>query len=325
MIATTVGCVDRVGRLTQSVRDRGRAAIGRRRAARFTSTTGRALTPLLVQPMEGRTGSTLLMNLLATSPEIVFDRIYPFENRYLTYLSRLVTPSGERFDPATGWNIGELLEGPADRTGPIPFVPLSLDIGDFRRRLTRRSWEAFSEAVEAFSGRSATYYAEKTWGNNGDLLSDAGIAFKVINLVRDPRDVVVSIRAFDAKRNTFGFGRVPGMTDEDFLSHLVDVMATSLNLMDSWDRRFECLLVRYEDLVCDLGPTAQRIGAFLGLDLDVSRPAVLEGHLEQHATSSSPAASIGRFRDELSAADTKVIEGALGAEMARLGYELDGT
>jgi hypothetical protein len=41
-----------------------------------------------VRPMEGRTGTTLLMQLLATSPAVVFDDRYPSEYRFASYLVR---------------------------------------------------------------------------------------------------------------------------------------------------------------------------------------------------------------------------------------------
>ena len=47
-----------------------------------------SLNPLLILDLGGRSGSTLLMQLLGTSPQIAFDRVYPSEVRYLTYLLR---------------------------------------------------------------------------------------------------------------------------------------------------------------------------------------------------------------------------------------------
>ena len=52
---------------------------------------GRAglLTPVLVRMLEGRVGSTAMMELLASSPEVALDRTYPFHNSYLTYFVHL--------------------------------------------------------------------------------------------------------------------------------------------------------------------------------------------------------------------------------------------
>lgn len=46
------------------------------------------LQPVLAAGGSGRSGSTLLMALLGSSDAIAFDRVYPFETRYLTYLSQ---------------------------------------------------------------------------------------------------------------------------------------------------------------------------------------------------------------------------------------------
>ncbi len=45
------------------------------------------IIPILVRTF-GCSGSTLLMQILASSQDIVFERRYPFEVRYLTYLTR---------------------------------------------------------------------------------------------------------------------------------------------------------------------------------------------------------------------------------------------
>lgn len=270
--------------------------------------------------MEGRTGSTLLMQVLGTAPEIAFDRVYPFENRYLAYLSRLVRLATGQFDPASGWGMMELLRGSELEAGVMPFTPQSLDPAEFRRQLTVHVWQAFSRSAESFAGQPLRYYAEKTVGNSAELLAEAGVAFKMINLVRDPRDILVSIRAFDMKRGMFGFGRTADQSDQEYLAFMVRGMADNLAEMEKAAERFDVLLVRYEDLVTDLSGTARRLSDFIGVDLDVSDPSRLEGHLEPHATSSSPPASIGRWRTEMASADAQQVEAVLSGHLLRLGY-----
>ena len=46
----------------------------------------RMLEPILIRPLWGRSGTTLLMALLGTSPEVAFVREYPYENNELTRL-----------------------------------------------------------------------------------------------------------------------------------------------------------------------------------------------------------------------------------------------
>jgi len=46
------------------------------------------LTPILVAGY-GRSGTTAIMQLLLGDPRVAADRLYPFENRYLTYTAKL--------------------------------------------------------------------------------------------------------------------------------------------------------------------------------------------------------------------------------------------
>jgi hypothetical protein len=252
-------------------------------------------------------------------PAIAFDRQYPYEHRYLTYLAHLLWPVGEAFDPA-GWTMAELLDGPADRFGPLPFRPLSLEPADLRARLARHGWAALSEALEAGAGRRLRYYAEKTRGNSLAMLTEAGIPAALVSLVRDPRDVVCSILRTDARRGFYGFGRTEEMTDDEYLTFVVGRMKANLASMRETDPMHRSLVVRYEDLVEDRAGTLSRLGEFLGLQLSV-QPDDLHGvAVEDHSTSVDAASSVGRWRDELQPSEISLLEEMLGPEMERHGY-----
>jgi hypothetical protein len=255
-------------------------------------------------------------------PAIAFDRQYPYEHRYLTYLAHLLWPVGEVFDPSdpSAWTNAEMLDGPANRFGPLAFRPSSLEPADLRIRLVRHGWAALSEALEAGAGRSLRYYAEKTRGHGLALLTEAGIPAALVNLVRDPRDVVCSILRMDAKRGYYGFGRTEGMTQDDYLVFAIGRMKTNLAGMADADPIHRSIVVRYEDLVGDRAGTLSRLGEFLGLQLAV-QPDDLHGvAVEEHATSLDAASSVGRWRDELKAPEIDLFEEMLGAEMERYGY-----
>lgn len=279
----------------------------------------RTLTPLLLNLIEGRSGSTLLMRNL-DHPAIAFDRAYPYEHRYLTYLAHVLFPAGEPYDPA-GWTQMDLLTGPADRFGPLPFEPQSLDRRELRVRLVRQAWAALSEALEAAAGRPLTFYAEKALGHSLALLTEAGLAAVVLNLVRDPRDVVASIRAMDRKRGFYGFGRTAEMTEAEYLVFVLGRMKANLATMVDVDPLHRSTVVRYEDLVLDRAGTLDRLGEFLGLQLALQPVEDLHGvPADVHATASDAASSVGRWREELPAEEVSVVEEALGAEMERFGY-----
>src|SRR5439155_26715067 len=58
---------------------------------------GRNLAPILIAGC-GRSGTTALTELLATDPRTAFDRRYPNENRYLTYLAKFALLTGRPGD-----------------------------------------------------------------------------------------------------------------------------------------------------------------------------------------------------------------------------------
>src|SRR5437773_2083190 len=78
-----------------------------------------SLKPLLVL-FSGRSGSTLLMQLLGTSQQIVFDRVYPFEVRYLTYLLRWAQMLEQEYEEQEKWNEVENMFAPLQVLGPFP-------------------------------------------------------------------------------------------------------------------------------------------------------------------------------------------------------------
>lgn len=61
--------------------------------------SGSELIPVVgVRLVEGRSGSTLMMQLLASNSRVVFDNRYPAEYRFLSYFTRVVEMMTEPFD-----------------------------------------------------------------------------------------------------------------------------------------------------------------------------------------------------------------------------------
>lgn len=275
---------------------------------------GLQLTPIVVRMLEGRVGSTLLMHLLGTSDDIVFDRTYPYENSYLTYLLRLADIIAS--EAATSLTLEEIvLYGPADEIGPIPFTPVMVDRADLSRRSLAALWAAFTEASATDGG--PRYYAEKFWGDVGSLLA-AGLSPMVINVVRDPRDVIASIRAFNLKTGEPRFGRRTSQDDEQHFEGLVAGMGFRFRELSS-PVQAPHVTVRYEDLVADPAGTASELSTFLGVELRPSRLGTGDFG-DRHMTSESVAASVGRWRRDLSQREIEYIERRLGSSMKLYGY-----
>jgi sulfotransferase family protein len=276
------------------------------------------LRPILVRLLEGRVGSTLVMQLLGTSDDVQFDRVYPYENSYLTYFTRLVGQiSAARAPDAT---MIEFLYGDPTRVGPLPFAPEHLSRDDLARESLRSVWQAFSNTLRATTSAGASWYAEKYWGDVTPVIA-AGLDPVVIDLVRDPRDIVASVRAFNARTGRELFGRSRARDDRAHLRRMVAGMGFRLQEFGA-PLPVTHVVLRYEDLVRDLTGQASKLEAALGVRLSVGVVAEGRSEMDHHMTSPSAESSVGRWMRDLSSADVEAIERALGDAMTARGYSL---
>ena len=263
-----------------------------------TRKNGGVLPIVGIRPLSGRTGTTLLMSLLGTSPSIAFDRRYPAEYRIASYLTRMASQMTEPFDERTHVGVTNFFFGPQPSWGPLPFRSDALDITAWRPELLRAMWASASDALLAVRP-DARWYAEKLAMDERPL-REAGVEVFTIDLVRDPRDILASRRSFLA-----------GGTDHWSRDALSVAEELSVRL-DELDAQPPDLRLRYEDLALDLDTTAEMLGEHLGVELfssDVDRPA-------QHVTTPSATASVGRWRSDLDDDDAAT----LTPIATRLGY-----
>ena len=274
------------------------------------------LIPLLMSLISGRTGSTLLMQLLATAPSIDFDRVAPYENNYLAYLSDLSSQVTQPTPSLDG------RRGPAPVLLPLPF-PATMDRDALAGGLLRGMWREFSE-LRRQDNPDATFWAEKF----GDRAVPTTVqAAKVLLIIRDPRDIWCSINSFDDRRGFYGFGR---HQDESRASFLKFFLESVHDLLDrSFPQSASVLLVRYEDLVTRIDREARRIGGWLGVDLDPTAVVANRSSFREHMTSadptSNPSSSVGRWRRDLSPDELDVFRTELGAAIAQLGYPAESS
>jgi hypothetical protein len=169
---------------------------------------------------------------------------------------------------------------------------------------------------------------------------------KVILIVRDPRDVLVSYYHHHIK-----FGRIPPdysllQFAQDFVAGRVDTFGSWAENTGSWLGAREhdaeaLLLLRYEDMLQDPLAALRRIVAFLGMDADPARlERVVEAssaermrELEKKQSGNWKAtrntrqdklfvraAKSGGWQQELPAEAVAMIESRWGTLMRRLGY-----
>jgi hypothetical protein len=273
------------------------------------------LTPILVAGY-GRSGTTALMALLGSDPRVAFDRRYPYENRYLTYLTKfaLVTgrPSpGPRFTGEQLYNYADSQFGgyPWPDPGPNDPPPLGPSPADWLSGL----WEAFSRSARA-RNPGLTHYAEKTAEWLPAAVADV-LPARIIHLTRDPRDVFLSVFAFAKARGVPGFGPDSGPDHARNLAH--DLLLYSENARSCADG----VPVRYEDLVADGDALASRLSSAFGLEL--SAEGVRSRIPAHHRTTPDTAASVGRWRREpLPKGVAPLLESLLYDSMKETGYDL---
>lgn len=283
-----------------------------------------ALRPLLVTAT-GRSGTTLLMRRLGNGREIVIADLYPFEMKMLTYYGYALEVLTTASHPTKYMSLDELTKNPY-QLGLNPFHHAQMEkvypnpslLHQFFGPRTA-AWlrPAFRNIIDDFyrdmqiHGHKprARFFAEKcdVFTSARDFARLAFDGVKEILLVRDLRDVHCSRRAFWSDSATTSF------------QNLRSVQASVLPILRA-DHR-ELLVVRYEDLIQQPTETMSRISAHLGLELPIELDADSERQIfPAHATSPDPAASIGRWKQELSTEDRAAFAETFKPFLEAFGY-----
>ncbi len=296
------------------------------------------LQPLMLTTL-GRTGSTWVLRLLGQHPQIIAYRPFQYEPRVASYWLRILKTLSEpaNYVPPI---IGFGKDGDYWRLAnePSPDVPRLVDsqihqwLGqnniEALAAFCQGRIEAFYEQVAIAQGQTQPiYFAEKYLP---DYLTSAMIRelypqSREIVLVRDFRDMVASILAFNAKRGYMAFGREQATSDEEYVRRL---QRSVVRLHQSWKQRSdEAYLLRYEDLILRPVETLSALLEYLGLG---STPSAIKDMIEraseeipsmpQHRTSPDIKRSIGRWRRDLDASLQASCQEAFGDVLKEFGY-----
>jgi hypothetical protein len=313
------------------------ATIRGRRGALGGEPDSSLLRPLMITTL-GRTGSTRTVQLLSQHPAIVGYRPGQYEPRIASYwvsvLAGLTEPVSyyQALDgdiAAKGWWLG------TGRMRSLPHRFLDSEIEEWHTgesierlaRFYRLQIDEFYRSVARIQQQSApTFFVEKTAaGLVPEVLWDLYPDAREIVLVRDLRDMVSSMLAFNAKRNLAAFGRAASGSDVEFIRKLRgDVVQLIANWQERSDRAY---LLRYEDLILNPDKTLGALLDYLGLgssEADVQRllneASAMAEPPEQHRTSASIEDSIGRWQRDLDGAVRSACEEAFADLLPVLGY-----
>lgn len=282
------------------------------------------LVPVMIRTF-GRTGSTLLMQILGTSERMCFERRYPFEQRYLTYVHNMARMISLPHKSDDSWNNDTMFMGRSQRVGPLPYSAIeSFDKKELSESCFRALWREFSLSMrkqhEIEDGEKA-FYAEKVPNYVAD---SANAHLNAINifLLRDPRDEMVSIKRFNEKRGFNSFGWQESDSDLTFATKMCKTHHAFLRNLVSFKVNPRRAYVRYEDLILNGEEEVARLSQWLGTNMSISKANSDQKVRKIHMTSSSSSDSVERWKSELSHDVLDVFSRELGTELDSLGYSV---
>ena len=283
------------------------------------------VVPILVRT-PGRSGSTLIMQILASSNKIAFPREYPFEVRHLCYLTRAAQVLSRPFDPQAAqdlpfeWNPGFFFNQNPTFLGPIPSRHDSFDEEAYFGFLHNGLLKGFENQLLA-DNEEVRFYAEKVTANDIIAKLERSTRCKVIYGVRDPRDQMVSIMNFNKRRGNLGFGWQAKDTElsfaEKFAKRLKPYLRKIISLLEQPNP--DAYVLRYEKLITSQEEEVSKLSSWLGVSLDTSFVESNKADvLQKHSTSTDPEASVAKWKKDLSQEAVLIFEKHLSDELAYL-------
>lgn len=264
------------------------------RAADCVEPQDLGLAPILVTSM-GRSGSTVLANALGLHPAVMSVGGYPFEYRFFSWCLHAAHVASAPANHGTSMG-GDAFETRHDfELGFNPFNHRDYDRLAGHDRLREFYEGAFAGdavrffllqartalAIHAREKPAARAFVEKMGGTPlANLAANTCSNLQEIVLLREFRDMVGSMIAFDAKRGTTGFYSPRGRKEAD--AWLVELAFRQAHLAHRARLRGK-LLVAYEDLVRDPRACMARIAPALGLGGDVAAIESMLGAFGENA------------------------------------------
>lgn len=262
--------------------------------------------PLFVLSLP-RSGSTFMVETLNAHPEIVMTchgSWVPLLRRMALFAS---CPAGETVDDGEGFLLPGMVS--PEYTGLL------------EQAVTSAAGAVAGEIVKALHAEEAAYFGDKL---QSPLDLDFALArwpsARIVHLVRDFRDTLVSSFAADEKGLGFGWEGIPW---QDRIEWAVNWMDQSSAVLGGRDVQ----VLRYEDLIREPAATIEGVVANLGLEYHPAIDEFLGGaaleRFDAHGTSTDPSASIGRWRDQIPSGLIPEVNERFGPLLEEWGYPLE--
>ena len=276
------------------------------------------LTPIMLQSY-ARSGSTAFMLILSCADSIHFCDEYPFEERDLTYMVRLVNLASRPIDRKRR---SELLDPNLAALHGYPYTGANDFFGDTlaaKKNLFLALWNGYS--ASAREKGDYRFYAEKVALDIPQHVNRY-IDAKNIFLIRDPRAVLNSILEFDEKRGYYAFGRQESESVIAFAERFCAGQKGFMRRFSLMEADERTIKLRYEDLMHDLLSAVRQIEEFLGCSIDLDKLRQKFGAFSGfHATSQTAISSIDDWRTKLDDDVMSLMTERLSEELALLGYD----
>ena len=265
-------------------------------------------------------------------------RIHPYEVRVSNYWMRVLKVLGSPRLPGEKLT-DDLFGNKSNTVGSNPFTKDQFITGELLQKWLNSDYleqlAIFCQSnIEDYYKNVATdqkqeqpkYFSEKIPpSTTQDVLWGLYPQAREIVLVRDFRDTVCSMLAFDKKRGFSGFGKKANKNDAQFVHEL---RSRVKQLQQNWiERKNQAYLVRYEDIALEPKKTLKGILEYLGVeyvssDIDkmIARSNENTEEFNIHKTSDSTTSSIGRWKRDLSPSLKQICKESFGDVSDYFGY-----